>query len=55
MTPGTYAVILVYSTSYALRAEKLLHKVGIRPKLIPVPLIFNSSTGRLRRSLPFSP
>ena len=45
MTPGTYAVILVYSTSYAIRAEKLLHKAGIRSKLIPVPRHLSSNCG----------
>ena len=27
MLPGKHAVILVYSTSYAIRAEKILHHV----------------------------
>jgi ribosomal protein S11 len=42
---GTYAVILVYSTSYALRAEKLLIKAGIQTKLIPVPRHLSSNCG----------
>jgi hypothetical protein len=45
MTPETYAVILVYSTSYALRAEKLLIKAGIQTKLIPVPRHLSSNCG----------
>jgi len=43
--PGTYAVILVYSTSYAIRAERLLHLAGIRSKLIPVPRHLSSNCG----------
>jgi len=43
MTPETYAVIFVYSTSYALRAEKLLIRAGIRTTLIPVPRHLSSS------------
>ena len=45
MTPGTYAVILVYSTSHAIRAEKLLHMAGIQSKLIPVPRHLSSNCG----------
>ncbi len=47
-----YAVILVYSTSYALRAEKILQAVGIPCKLIPVPRQLSSDCGvcvRIRR------
>ncbi|GAB4539236.1 MAG: hypothetical protein Kow0063_27880 [Anaerolineae bacterium] len=40
-----YAVILVYSTSYALRAEKVLHEAGIPCKLIPVPRQLSSDCG----------
>ena len=40
-----YAVVLVYSTSYALRAEKLLSKAGIGTKLIPVPRHLSSNCG----------
>ena len=39
------AVILVYSTSYALRAEKFLKKSGIHCKLIPVPRHLSSDCG----------
>ena len=42
---GLYAVILVYSTSYALRAEKVLHEEGIPCKLIPVPRQLSSDCG----------
>lgn len=45
MTPGAYAVILVYSTSFALRAEKLLQKAGVGSKLIPVPRHLSSNCG----------
>jgi hypothetical protein len=45
MTPQTHTVILVYSTSYALRAEKLLGKAGIPSKLIPVPRHLSSNCG----------
>jgi hypothetical protein len=53
MTPETYAVILVYSTSYALRAEKLLHRAAIECKLVPVPRHLSSNCGvcvRIARS-----
>lgn len=40
-----YAVILVYSTSYALRAEKFLKNAGILCKLIPVPRHLSSDCG----------
>jgi hypothetical protein len=48
-----YAVVLVYSTSYALRAEKVLGRVGIDSKLIPVPRQLSSDCGvclRVRRT-----
>jgi len=48
-----YAVILVYSTSYAIRAEKVLHQAGIGSKLIPVPRHLSSNCGvclRIERS-----
>ncbi|MCP4544099.1 MAG: DUF3343 domain-containing protein [Chloroflexi bacterium] len=40
-----YAVILVYSTNYALRAEKVLLEAGISSKLIPVPRHLSSDCG----------
>jgi hypothetical protein len=45
MTDKQYAVILVYSTSYALRAEKVLGQAGISCKLIPVPRRLSSECG----------
>ena len=45
MTAGEHAVILVYSTSYAIRAEKILQKAGIQPRMIPVPRHLSSSCG----------
>ena len=53
MTPGGYTVILVYSTSYAVRAEKVLQKAGIQSKMIPVPRHLSSNCGvcvRIERS-----
>ena len=45
MTGEEYTVILVYSTSHALRAEKVLTKAGIPCKLIPVPRHLSSDCG----------
>ena len=45
MIPGQYSVILVHSTSYALRAEKALYKAGIESKMIPVPRHLSSDCG----------
>jgi hypothetical protein len=45
MTGEQYTVILVYSTSYALRAEKVLAGAGIDCKLIPVPRQLSSDCG----------
>jgi hypothetical protein len=45
MLPEKRAVILVYSTSYAIRAEKVLHQAGIESKLIPVPRYLSSNCG----------
>jgi hypothetical protein len=45
MSDKQYAVILVYSTSYALRAEKVLAEAGIPCKLIPVPRHLSSDCG----------
>ena len=47
-----YAVILVYSTAHALKAEKALQRAGISCKLIPVPRHISSDCGvcvRIRR------
>jgi hypothetical protein len=52
MTDDRYAVILVYSTSHALRAEKVLVATEITCKLIPVPRQLSSNCGvcvRVRR------
>jgi hypothetical protein len=45
MPAGKHTVILVYSTSYAIRAEKILHQAGIASKLIPVPRHLSSNCG----------
>ena len=45
MIGGRYCVILVYSTSYAIRAERVLHLAGISSKLIPVPRHLSSNCG----------
>lgn len=45
MTETRYAVILVYSTSHALRAERILQGVDIVCKLIPVPRQISSDCG----------
>ncbi len=40
-----YTVILVPSTSHAIRAEKILREAGIECKLIPVPRHLSSDCG----------
>ena len=45
MSETEYAVVLVYSISHALRAEKLLLEDGIECKLIPVPRQLSSDCG----------
>ncbi len=40
-----YSVILVYSTSYALKIEKILQEAGIGHYLIPVPRHLSSDCG----------
>ncbi len=45
MTSADYAVILVYSTSHAMRIEKLLAEQGIACKMIPVPRQISSDCG----------
>jgi len=40
-----YAVIIVYSTSHAMRIEKLLQEKGITCKMIPVPRQISSDCG----------
>ncbi len=45
MTEKGHAVILVYSTSHAIRAERVLARGGIDCKLIPVPRHLSSDCG----------
>ena len=45
MTSRQYSVILVQSTSHAIRAEKVLESAGIGCKLIPVPRQLSSDCG----------
>ena len=45
MNNNEYMIILVYATSHALKAEKLLKKIGIASKLIPVPRDLSSDCG----------
>lgn len=45
MTQSPYAVILVYSTSHAMRIERLLNQHHIECKLIPVPRQLSSDCG----------
>lgn len=45
MIPGRYAVVLVYSTTHAMRAENFLHIARIETKLIPVPRHLSSNCG----------
>jgi len=40
-----HSVVLFYSTSGALQAEKLLKKEGVTTKLIPVPRQLSSDCG----------
>jgi hypothetical protein len=45
MSRSSHAVILFHSTSYALRAERVLAQAGIGCKLIPVPRHLSSDCG----------
>lgn len=45
MREDRHTVVLVYSTSHALRAEKVLTEAGIPCKLIPVPRQLSSDCG----------
>ena len=40
-----YCVILVSSTSYAIRGEQILNRAGVACKLIPVPRHLSSDCG----------
>lgn len=45
MTEIQYAVILVNSTNYAIKAERFLQAIPIACKLIPVPRQLSSDCG----------
>lgn len=49
MTKPRYGVILVQSTSHALKAERILKERGIPHKLIPVPRHISSDCGSCLR------
>jgi len=40
-----YGVVLFYTTSSVMRAEKLLQKEGLPSKLVPTPRQFSSDCG----------
>lgn len=42
---GNFSVVLFYSTSAAIRAEKLIQGAGLKVKLIPVPRNLSSDCG----------
>ena len=41
----TYGVVLVHTTSAAIRSEKILLQAGLNVKLIPTPRQFSSDCG----------
>ena len=45
MSSSDYGVVLLYSTSAAIRAEKLAQEAGLKVKLIPVPRQLSSDCG----------
>lgn len=45
MADSDHSVVLFYSTSGAIRAEKLTKEAGLRVKLIPVPRHLSSDCG----------
>ena len=45
MREKQYSILLVLSTSHALKAEKILKEAGIPCKLIPVPRHISSDCG----------
>ena len=49
MGEGEYTVILVQSTSHALRGEQVLGRAGLSCKLIPVPRALASDCGACLR------
>ena len=44
-----YSVVLFYSSSHALRAEKVLQQAGILNKMIPTPRQLSSDCGMALR------
>jgi hypothetical protein len=46
-----YGVVLVHTTSAALRAEKVAQRAGLTVKLIPTPREFSSDCGMALRFL----
>ncbi len=48
----TFAVVLVESTSQAMRVEHVLSAAGIPCKLIPVPRVLSSNCGNCVRIAP---
>ena len=44
-----FAVVLVESTSQAMRVEHVLNQAGLRCKLIPVPRVLSSNCGNCVR------
>ena len=42
---SSFGVVLLYSTSAAIRAEKLTQEAGLKVKLIPVPRQLSSDCG----------
>ena len=51
MLTDQYAVFIVYSTSHAIRIEKLLQEAQVPCKLIPVPRKLSSDCGMCVRVL----
>jgi hypothetical protein len=49
MSEPAYGVILVHSTSHALKAERILQARGVPHKLIPVPRHISSDCGSCLR------
>ncbi len=45
MSSSDYGVVLLHSTSAAIRAEKLTQGAGLKVKLIPVPRQLSSDCG----------
>lgn len=45
MTPSRHAIVLVASSSHAIRAEHVLRQGGMETKLVPVPRTLSSDCG----------